>query len=260
MDPYRSAFSSRQQQELANSLSVSPIQLYRGTSPPSPTQLSPLARRHLLLSSVMTPMDRSASSRGNYSFFTNPTSEGSSLLMPRTGSPNSRSSSSSSNNNNNSRLNLAVRPEQGPSGSAYYSSPASTGARAGPRRVRLPSAATSHELRKRKTFLVFIKVLLKVLRKSPDQTLHNRAKAIISHVTRRNRNKEPQYCPLPEALEQQLRPVVGEAQWKRANACLDLYLEKRRRVHIQERVRGMQLAQQQQQYPYSQWQQVQHAV
>lgn len=99
-----------------------------------------------------------------------------------------------------------------------------------PVRRRLPSAAVSCEVRQRKRFLVFTKILLKCLKRTNDERLLRYAKAIIADCVQRNRRKDPQCMPLPQAVERHLRPVVGETQWKRAEACLDLYLEKRRQL------------------------------
>lgn len=102
------------------------------------------------------------------------------------------------------------------------------------RRRKLPSASVSPQVRERKRFLVFIKVLLKCLQRG-DNGLHQQAKLIISDCIRRNRRQDPQYTPLPEAVERSLRPVVGETQWKRATACLELYLKKKQ-GQVQHRV------------------------
>jgi hypothetical protein len=86
----------------------------------------------------------------------------------------------------------------------------------------------------RKRFLVFMKILLKILRrdKSPSGLqLYQYAKAIVSECIHGNRCKDLRYCPLQATIERRLRPIVGEAHWKRANTCLELYLEKRRQLH-----------------------------
>jgi len=133
-----------------------------------------------------------------------------------------------------------------------YAPQAAAQAAAPPPRRRIPLSArlggNSQTAYRRKRFLVFMKVLLKILRRDSlkHPQLYTEAKAIVADCTRRNRYKDPQYCPLPEAVERRLRPMVGEAQWKRANACLDLYLEKRRQLHVQQQAVQVQTIQAQQ--------------
>lgn len=206
MESYRDTFN--RQQDFATSFSPSSVQLHTRNSPLSSSQLSPYSRRRLLLSTVMTPLERSAA-RSNYGVFSNPSNAEGNLLFPPTRSPTGN------------RLSLAMRPEQ----SSHASTRTAT-------RPRLPRAASSDEVMKRKRFLVFMKVLLKCLKRSSDLSLHTQAKAIIADCTQRNRCRDPDFCPLPESVEQRLRPIVGEAQWNRAAACLDLYLEKRREDYV----------------------------
>ncbi|CAB9528673.1 hypothetical protein SEMRO_2288_G322090.1 [Seminavis robusta] len=194
-------YLSRQSASLA-----SPI-LTQRTSPITSTTaappLSPISRS-LLLSNAMGPLDRKLPP-GNSAIFANESLE---------------------------RLRLPIRPDI----FSVPRSPAPPAAFKPRRRPKLPPASSSSAVFRRKRFLVFMKVLLKCLKrdmtKNPQSArLYQHAKAIIADCTQRNRQKDPHYCPLPEAVERRLRPVVGEAQWKRAHACLDLYLEKRRQLH-----------------------------
>lgn len=107
------------------------------------------------------------------------------------------------------------------------------------------SATTS----KTKQFLLFIKILLKCLDATSNNILKERAKAIVGECTKRNRLGDPNYQPLQQAVEQRLRPVVGEQWWTRAQTYAQTYQTKQ--PQLKQRValvrQQQQLARQQQQ-------------
>jgi hypothetical protein len=77
----------------------------------------------------------------------------------------------------------------------------------------------------REQFLLFVKILFKCLDRS-DKNLRQKAKAIVSECTRRNRLGDSKYTPLSEAVERRLRLIVGEPYWSRAKAYTDYYCRK----------------------------------
>lgn len=82
------------------------------------------------------------------------------------------------------------------------------------------------ESTKRKQLLIFIKIILKCL-DHEDSTLHLEAKQIITECTKKNREKEPGYDNLSDAITQKLRIAVGERHWSRAETLLHHYLKTR---------------------------------
>lgn len=78
-------------------------------------------------------------------------------------------------------------------------------------------------LSKQKSFLLFIKVLLKCLDTTGNHVLKDRTKAIVGECTRRNRMGDPAFMPLQDAVEARLRVVVGEDYWTRAQRYVQSY-------------------------------------
>lgn len=90
----------------------------------------------------------------------------------------------------------------------------------------------------REEFFIFVKILFRFLEKhaadddddagtSNSNRLRQRAKAVVSECTRRNRMGETDYIPLTEAVERRLRPTVGEHYWTLAKDQLDLFMQQR---------------------------------
>jgi hypothetical protein len=80
-------------------------------------------------------------------------------------------------------------------------------------------------LTEREQFLIFVKILFKFL--DADQNLRQRAKAIVSECTRRNRLGDTEFSPLQEAVERRLRLIVGDIYWTRAILYMDHYCRQR---------------------------------
>lgn len=83
-------------------------------------------------------------------------------------------------------------------------------------------------LTERQTFLLLIKCLLMYLQKVNEHALRHSVKAIVAECVKRNRNGEPQFSPLHDAIELLLRKCVGEVHWTRAKLCVEALCEKRR--------------------------------
>jgi hypothetical protein len=80
-----------------------------------------------------------------------------------------------------------------------------------------------HLLSPRQKFLVFIKVLLKVIEQQDDQRKLRSAKAVVAECTYRNRVGDINYCPLQEAITERLRLAVGDMYWNLAKSyCVDV--------------------------------------
>mmetsp|Transcript_41451 Transcript_41451/g.67982 ORF Transcript_41451/g.67982 Transcript_41451/m.67982 type:complete len:257 (+) Transcript_41451:76-846(+) len=84
---------------------------------------------------------------------------------------------------------------------------------------------------KRTRLLVFIKIILKCLI-CEDPCLHLEAKQIITECTRKNREGIPGYDPLADVIIRQLRIVVGEVHWNRAESLMSHYLKTRSRNNL----------------------------
>jgi hypothetical protein len=79
----------------------------------------------------------------------------------------------------------------------------------------------------RERFLVFIKILFKLLDQANEPEVRLRAKTIVAECTRRNRLGDPNFSPLMEAVERRLRGFVGEVLWRRALLLLRHFVAKR---------------------------------
>ena len=114
-----------------------------------------------------------------------------------------------------------------------------------PRHLRLGKPAT-REAYRRKRFLVFMKLLLKCLQKqqaasqSPeDFTVYLETQAVLADGICRHRHHQINSGNrrLVDVLTNAVKPLVGDVQWNRAEACLALYLQKRRHLRQQQQQR-----------------------
>ena len=71
-------------------------------------------------------------------------------------------------------------------------------------------------LSSKQKFLVFVKVLFKVIEQQNDRAMLLNAKAVVAKCAQRNRVGDRNYMPLQEATSIRLRLVVGESYWDRA--------------------------------------------
>lgn len=96
--------------------------------------------------------------------------------------------------------------------------------------VPVPSSITTvttpQAPNERKMFFAFVKVLLKYLEKTNDDSLRKRAKAIISECTLRNRKGDSDYLCLQGAIERRLQQSLGPYHWDRAQWCYHKFLER----------------------------------
>ena len=79
----------------------------------------------------------------------------------------------------------------------------------------------------RNKFLLFIKIFFKYIEKTKMESIRRQAKAIVAECTYRNRQGDPEYMPLQDAIETRLRHCVGEIHWSRAQRCYDVYCARR---------------------------------
>lgn len=103
------------------------------------------------------------------------------------------------NNNNNNILPVAT-----------------TELRTLPSHVSLPACPVDRD-----QFLIFVKILFRYMEKSHLEVLKRRAKAIVMARTQRARAGDT--TPLPQALAQSLRLVVGNYHWTCALRCFAVY-------------------------------------
>ena len=82
-------------------------------------------------------------------------------------------------------------------------------------------------LSEQQMFLLFVKILLMYVRRTKDQTLRRRTVSIITECTQRNRQGDPAYTPLMEAVQQRLRDRLGYHHFASAKRCFDVYCERR---------------------------------
>lgn len=74
------------------------------------------------------------------------------------------------------------------------------------------------------TFLLFIKIMFKLL--EDDPTVRQRAQRIVLECRRQSQRGNPSFQPLMRGVECHLRRFVGEARWRRAHLLLHYYLQK----------------------------------
>ena len=85
-------------------------------------------------------------------------------------------------------------------------------------------------------FLNFTRVLIKYLEQK-DPQLHQEAKNIIKECVERNKCGEPGYESVTAAMRLQLKILVGEQYWKRAEAYLKHFMDNKAREQ-RNRTRG----------------------
>jgi hypothetical protein len=72
----------------------------------------------------------------------------------------------------------------------------------------------------RVNFLMFIKILFKILEDAKEPETRSKAQRIVLECRRRSKQGDPHFLPLVEACEERLRVFVGEAMWRRAHLFL----------------------------------------
>lgn len=92
----------------------------------------------------------------------------------------------------------------------------------------LDDEAKSIARMERENFLLFIKILFKVLEEDNDALVRSRAQRIVMDCRRRNQQGDPNYTPLMDGIERHLRVFVGEAKWRRSHLLLHHYISTRR--------------------------------
>lgn len=86
-----------------------------------------------------------------------------------------------------------------------------------------PLRNSSLVVQERENFLLFIKILFKILAEAGDPGVRTHAQRIVLECQRRSRQGDPNFIPLVQATEQRLRVIVGEAKWRRAHLFLHHY-------------------------------------
>lgn len=87
-------------------------------------------------------------------------------------------------------------------------------------------------VQERENFLLFIKILFKILEDAQEPEVKSKAQRIVMECKRRSQQGDPNFSPLMDALERQLRGFVGEQKWRRAHLFLSHYIEKKRNAPI----------------------------
>ena len=78
----------------------------------------------------------------------------------------------------------------------------------------------------RENFLLFVKILFKILEEAREPETRARAQRIVLECRRRSQLGDPNFIPLMEATQQRLRLFVGEHKWQRAHLFLHHYKSK----------------------------------
>ncbi|KAL3934914.1 MAG: hypothetical protein SGARI_003181 [Bacillariaceae sp.] len=99
-----------------------------------------------------------------------------------------------------------------------------------PLAIASPQTTVAEAAASREHFLVFIKILFKVLDQSQEVHTRNRAKKLVAECTRKNRQGDPLYTPLMDAVQKRLRLFVGEAHWRKSMMLLRHYYQQQRRT------------------------------
>jgi hypothetical protein len=78
----------------------------------------------------------------------------------------------------------------------------------------------------RKCFLLFVKVLMRLLTKDKDVDpfLCQRAKVLIYTCNKRHQMGDPSFSQMQDMLEVMLRDLVGHKIWQKAQSCTLLYM------------------------------------
>jgi hypothetical protein len=94
--------------------------------------------------------------------------------------------------------------------------------------MRARSAGAVHRvLGERELFLIFIKILFKCIERSSNGRLRQRAKAIVTECTRRNRMGDSNFSPLQDAVETRLKDIVGDMYWNQAKVYTGYYCQQK---------------------------------
>ena len=83
-----------------------------------------------------------------------------------------------------------------------------------------PQQRRSPLVLERENFLMFIKILFKILEDAKEPETRSKAQRIVMECRRRSKQGDPNFVPLVEACEKRLRVFVGEAMWRRAHLFL----------------------------------------
>ena len=87
--------------------------------------------------------------------------------------------------------------------------------------------STAVVVEERRQFLVFIKILFKCLDQANGPKIRDKAKKIVAECTKRNRQGDPNFHPLLQAVEFRLRRFVGEIPWRKSLLLLKYYQQTR---------------------------------
>ena len=87
-----------------------------------------------------------------------------------------------------------------------------------------PPRGDYNEKKKKEQFLMFTRVLMKYL-ESKDAAMHQRAKQAIKDCAEKNKMGDPNYASLTLSMREQLRQVVGEQYWRKAEDYLKHFLQ-----------------------------------
>lgn len=98
--------------------------------------------------------------------------------------------------------------------------------------VRHGDSTVSAEALEKKTFLLFVKILFKLLKEHQGDEFTNKAKHVVMECRKRNQQNHPAFVPLMEALERHLKRLVGEKIWARAHFYLHHYLGKQHEAFL----------------------------
>lgn len=119
-----------------------------------------------------------------------------------------------------------IPPDRSPQPRPGGSSPSSAApSAAAPPVVVVGESLTTQE---RENFLIFIKILFRILDDANEPHTTQMAKRIVLECRRKNQQGDPNYHPLMDAVERRLRRFIGEARWRRAHLFLHHYITTRR--------------------------------
>jgi hypothetical protein len=89
------------------------------------------------------------------------------------------------------------------------------------------AVAVDRVLGERELFLIFIKILFKCIERCSNGRLRQRAKAIVTECTRRNRMGDSEFSPLQDAVEARLKDIVGDTYWNQAKVYTGYYCQQK---------------------------------
>ena len=90
-----------------------------------------------------------------------------------------------------------------------------------------PAGVVHRVLGERELFLIFIKILFKCIERCSNGLLRQRAKAIVTECTRRNRMGDSNFSPLQDAVEARLKDIVGDMYWNQAKVYTGYYCQQK---------------------------------